>query len=76
MAMDPRVQELITLKTIAETLNQSNDLTLMLDTVLEKLLQLTGLTAGWIFLVGDPMEYECVTDQHLPPALSHCMWYE
>ncbi|MCR8629810.1 GAF domain-containing sensor histidine kinase [Paenibacillus radicis (ex Xue et al. 2023)] len=69
--MDPRMQELITLKTIAETLNQSNDLTLMLDTVLDKLLKLTGLTSGWIFLVDGSREYECVADRHLPPALMH-----
>ncbi|NOU92728.1 GAF domain-containing protein [Paenibacillus sp. LMG 31456] len=71
MAMDPRMQELITLKTIAETLNQSNDLTLMLDIVLDKLLKLTGLTVGWIFLVDEHMEYECVADRYLPPALLH-----
>ena len=51
---DPRVQELITLKTIAETMNQSNDMTLMLNTVLEKLLELTGLSTGWIFLTEKP----------------------
>lgn len=42
------MQEMYTLKTIAETLNTSNDLNLMLDTVLGKLLELTGLTAGWV----------------------------
>ncbi|GGD77477.1 GAF domain-containing sensor histidine kinase [Paenibacillus nasutitermitis] len=66
---DPRVQELITLKTIAETLNQSNDLRLMLNIVLVKLLELTGLSAGWIFLVDDEMSYECVADHDLPHGL-------
>ncbi|SFM20588.1 hypothetical protein SAMN03159341_12060 [Paenibacillus sp. 1_12] len=69
MTHDPRVQELITLKTIAETLNQSTDLKLMLGTVLEKLLSLTELTAGWIFVVDGPMEFECMADRYLPPAL-------
>ncbi|MFC5650054.1 GAF domain-containing sensor histidine kinase [Paenibacillus solisilvae] len=69
MTEDPRVQELITLKTIAETMNQSNDITLMLNTVLEKLLELTGLSAGWIFLSDQTGEFECVADLHLPPGL-------
>ncbi|CAG7624748.1 GAF domain-containing protein [Paenibacillus allorhizosphaerae] len=79
---EPRVHELITLKTIAEALNQSNELSPMLNTVLEKLLALTGLTAGWIFLYdkemvhliqgrsGNPV-YACVADYGLPPALQH-----
>ncbi len=66
MTEDPRVQELITLKTIAETMNQSNDMTLMLNTVLEKLLELTGLSTGWIFLTEKPGEFACVADLHLP----------
>ncbi|NBC70863.1 GAF domain-containing protein [Paenibacillus sacheonensis] len=68
---DPHVQELLTLKIIAETLNQSNDLTLMLGTVLEKLLELTGLQAGWIFLTDRRMNYERVADRGLPPGLLH-----
>lgn len=71
MTEDPRVLELFTLKTIAETMNQSNDMTLMLNTVLEKLLELTGLSAGWIFLSEKQGEFECVTDLRLPPGLLH-----
>jgi two-component system, NarL family, sensor kinase len=71
MSMEPRIQELVTLKTIAETLNQSNELSPMLDTVLEKLLDLTGLSAGWIFLTDGPPEYVCVADHRLPPGLLH-----
>ncbi|MFC9706947.1 GAF domain-containing sensor histidine kinase [Paenibacillus sp. NPDC056933] len=63
------MQEMYTLKTIAETLNTSNDLNLMLDTVLGKLLELTGLTAGWVFLIGTQGEYSCISDHGLPPAL-------
>ena len=54
MADDLHAQELTTLKTIAETLNQSNDLTYMLDAVLDRLLELTlhtakavGFLASW-----------------------------
>ncbi|OPG94228.1 hypothetical protein B2I21_33750 [Chryseobacterium mucoviscidosis] len=65
------MQEMYTLKTIAETLNTSNDLNLMLDTVLGKLLELTGLTAGWVFLIDTQGEYVCIADHRLPPALMH-----
>ncbi|WP_405155603.1 GAF domain-containing sensor histidine kinase [Paenibacillus sp. FSL K6-0108] len=63
------MQEMYTLKTIAETLNTSNDLNLMLDTVLGKLLELTGLTTGWVFLINPQGEYVCIADYSLPPAL-------
>lgn len=65
------MQEMYTLKTIAETLNTSNDLSLMLDTVVGKLLGLTGLTTGWIFQIGVQGEYSCISDYGLPPALLH-----
>lgn len=65
------MQEMYTLKTIAETLNTSNDLNLMLDTVLGKLLELTGLTTGWVFLINNQGEYSCIADYSLPPALLH-----
>lgn len=67
---DPHIQELITLKTIAETLNESNELTPMLDVVIGKLLELTGLTTGWLFLVDERGTYEFVANRNLPPALS------
>jgi hypothetical protein len=69
MTNDQHIQELAALKTIAETLNQSNDLGYMLDTVLGRLLEVTGLTFGWIFLVGKNNEYECAADRNLPPGL-------
>ncbi|WP_440117111.1 GAF domain-containing sensor histidine kinase [Paenibacillus sp. QZ-Y1] len=65
------MQEMFTLKTIAETLNTSNDLSLMLDTVVGKLLELTGLTTGWIFQIGGQGEHSCISDYGLPPALLH-----
>ncbi|GGH56685.1 GAF domain-containing sensor histidine kinase [Paenibacillus silvae] len=69
MPEEVRMQEMVTLKTIAETLNTSNDLSLMLDTVVGKLLELTGLTAGWLFLINERGEYTCVSDYNLPLAL-------
>lgn len=69
MSEELGMQEMVTLKTIAETLNTSNDLSLMLDTVVGKLLELTGLTAGWVFLINERGDYTCVSDYNLPPAL-------
>lgn len=69
MPEETGIHELLTLKTIAETLNSSNELRPMLDTVMGKLLELTGNTAGWIFLSEEYMEYECAADRGLPPAL-------
>lgn len=63
------IQELTTLKTIAETLNQSNCMSVMLDAVLEKLLDVTGLHFGWIFLMDDNNEFKLEADRNLPPAL-------
>lgn len=69
MPEETGIHELLTLKTIAETLNSSNELKPMLDTVMRKLLDLTGNTAGWIFLSEENMEYEFAVDRGLPPAL-------
>lgn len=71
MPQDFGMQEMYTLKTIAETLNTSNDLSPMLDTVVGKLLELTGLTTGWVFLIREGGEYSCVSDYNLPSALLH-----
>ncbi|QKS46391.1 GAF domain-containing sensor histidine kinase [Paenibacillus cellulosilyticus] len=65
-----RVHEMVLLKAIAETLNQSHELSSMLHSVLEKLLELTGLTTGWIFLSDRYMDFRCVAEQNLPPALT------
>lgn len=69
MPEETGIHELLTLKTIAETLNSSNEHRPMLDTVMGKLLDLTGNTAGWIFLSEEYMEYDCAADRGLPPAL-------
>ncbi|RUS46922.1 GAF domain-containing sensor histidine kinase [Cohnella sp. AR92] len=68
---DLHIQELTTLKTIAETLNEYNDLNAMLHVVLEKLLELTGLAAGWLFLVDERGTYEFAAGSRLPPGLSY-----
>ena len=63
-------RELLTLKTIAETLNRSTDLKPMLQSVLEELLNVTGLKTGWIFLSRNFNEFTCEADVQLPHALS------
>lgn len=70
MSSELRENELTTLKVIAETLNQSNDLHAMLSVVLDRLLEITGLSAGWIFLSESKGEYVCSADSGLPPALA------
>ena len=68
--MEAHDQDLYTLKVIAETLNKSNDLKAVLQHVLEKLLEVTGLQTGWLFLTGERPEYAFVANHGLPPALS------
>ncbi|MGB7998965.1 MAG: GAF domain-containing sensor histidine kinase [Anaerobacillus sp.] len=63
-------RELLTLKTIAETLNRSIDLKPMLQSVLEELLKVTGLKTGWIFLSRNRNEFTCEADVQLPHALA------
>lgn len=63
-------RELLTLKTIAETLNRSSDLQPMLQSVLEELLDVIGLQTGWIFLSDGKHEFTVTADVRLPQALS------
>ncbi|PFK42184.1 histidine kinase [Bacillus cereus] len=65
-----RISELAILKEIAETLNTSNDTYHVLQAVLEKLLHVTGLTTGWIFLADANGRYTKLIDYHLPAALT------
>ena len=46
---DTQFEKLKTLKEIAETLNEGNDLKETLHAVLKKLLRLTGLKTAWLF---------------------------
>ncbi|MGM7702695.1 GAF domain-containing sensor histidine kinase [Pseudalkalibacillus sp. Hm43] len=64
------VSRVHTLKVIAETLNQSNNVREMLQSVLEKLLEVTGLSTGWIFLTDEEPIYAFIADVNLPPALA------
>jgi two-component system, NarL family, sensor kinase len=64
------IQELLTLKSIAETLNECNDLKEMLQTVLKELIQVMKLQCGWIFFVHPKEGYSLIADYQLPPALT------
>jgi len=69
MTREIRANELLALKEIAEMLNSANEMDPMLNDVLKKLLQVTGFTTGWIFLVDDRQGNVCTASQNLPSAL-------
>ncbi|HDR7792721.1 TPA: GAF domain-containing sensor histidine kinase [Bacillus luti] len=71
MFRDNRTNELVILKEIAETLNTSNDTYHVLQAVLEKLLSVTGLKTGWIFLADENGKYTKLIDYQLPEALTY-----
>lgn len=52
-----KVRELLVIKSIAETINQSNDLTTLLNAVLQKLVELTDIQAAWVFLAEECSNY-------------------
>ncbi|MUT67613.1 GAF domain-containing sensor histidine kinase [Paenibacillus sp. NEAU-GSW1] len=71
MPRETRVNELIALKEIAEVLNTSNDMDVILNEALMKLLQVTGFTSGWIFLLDDNVPGNtCAASLNLPEALT------
>jgi two-component system, NarL family, sensor kinase len=63
--------ELLILKEIAELLNKGTKIHEMLSGVLKKLLQVTGMEVGWVFLVDEKGSYELAAHENLPPALSY-----
>ncbi|CAM4286870.1 sensor histidine kinase [Paenibacillus tarimensis] len=72
MQEDVKLHEAELLREIAETINGTYDMTQMLDLVLAKLLELTGLQTGWVFLLRNQtaMSFSCAADACLPPALT------
>lgn len=58
------------LKEIAELLNQGTDVTNVLSEVLKKLLHVTGLQTGWIFLIDGSGSFTLTAKENLPPALA------
>ncbi|MBS4193516.1 GAF domain-containing sensor histidine kinase [Lederbergia citri] len=58
------------LKEIAELLNEGTEISPLLSDVLKKLLEVTGVTTGWIFLIGPDGRQTLASAEHLPVALS------
>lgn len=70
MSVESRYEEIVILKEIAELLNEGTDTKDVLAGVLNKLLQVTGLQTGWIFLIDESGEFQLAADEALPPALA------
>ncbi|MHC0036855.1 GAF domain-containing sensor histidine kinase [Pseudoneobacillus sp. C159] len=69
--MENRHSELLILKEIAELLNTGTNLDEMLVGVLKKLLQVTGMETGWIFLIDEKGNHQVAAKENLPPALCY-----
>ncbi|MDR4888409.1 GAF domain-containing sensor histidine kinase [Fredinandcohnia sp. QZ13] len=70
MSAQDRFEEISILKEIAELLNEGTDTNTVLACVLNKLLQVTGLQTGWIFLIDEHGKHHLIADEALPPALA------
>ncbi|MDQ0255178.1 two-component system NarL family sensor kinase [Evansella vedderi] len=64
-----RNEELFLIKSIAEMLNKETDMDSMLQQVLNRILALTSLHTGWIFLFDEKGEFELKAYAQLPEAL-------
>ncbi|QED47081.1 GAF domain-containing sensor histidine kinase [Cytobacillus dafuensis] len=71
MTLDKRHSNIRILKEIAELLNEGTEVRALLSEVLAKLLHVTGLETGWIFLIQPNGSYELAAMEKLPPALTH-----
>lgn len=71
MGEEKRNSELLILKEIAELLNKGTKLEEMLSGVLHKLLQVTGMETGWIFLFDEKGLFQLAASENLPPALQY-----
>jgi len=69
--MNARYNELAVLKEIAELLNEGTETQTVLAEVLTKLLHVTGLHTGWIFLIDENGSHQLVAHEALPPALAN-----
>jgi len=71
MSEEAKYEEITILKEIAELLNEGTDILNILSGVLKKLLHVTGLHTGWIFLIDENGTHQIVADVALPPALAN-----
>ncbi|TSB47645.1 GAF domain-containing sensor histidine kinase [Alkalicoccobacillus porphyridii] len=61
---------LLSLKEISKTLNEGRNVPAMLQTALSKLLAITDLTSGWIFLIDKNGRHSLAANHNVPPALA------
>ncbi|EKN69135.1 two-component sensor histidine kinase [Neobacillus bataviensis LMG 21833] len=71
MSVGTGYEEIGILKEIAELLNEGTDTKDVLSGVLKRLLHVTGLQTGWIFLIDEKGVHRLVADEALPPALAN-----
>lgn len=64
-----RTRELITMRTVAETLNRSLNTRGALSEALRQLVAMMGLDGGWVFL-RDGSEFHVAAAEHLPTPLA------
>ncbi|GLB58725.1 GAF domain-containing sensor histidine kinase [Cytobacillus sp. NCCP-133] len=70
MSGEKKRSEISILKEIAEILNEGTEIESLLKEVLQKLLHITDLETGWIFLIDHQGEFHLAAEEKLPPALS------
>ncbi|NJM07390.1 hypothetical protein HC891_16200 [Candidatus Gracilibacteria bacterium] len=66
-----RIAELTTLNELAQTLNRALDLREALDSALLHIVELMGLSTGWIFLKGEGASFALAARHNLPPAIQY-----
>ena len=66
-----RIAELTTLNALAQTLNRALDMREALDNALSHIVELMGLSTGWIFLLDEGGAYRLAARHELPPALAY-----
>ncbi|WP_312473771.1 GAF domain-containing sensor histidine kinase [Neobacillus sp.] len=71
MSEAARYDEIGILKEIAELLNEGTDTKDVLSGVLKRLLHVTGLQTGWIFLIEENGVHQLAAHEALPPALAN-----
>jgi sigma-B regulation protein RsbU (phosphoserine phosphatase) len=64
-----RIAELATLNALAQTLNRAIDLRDALEGALAHIVELMGLSTGWIFLKAEGESYTLAARHNLPPAI-------
>lgn len=70
-AAQQRIAEFTTLNALAKTLNRALDLREALDSALVSIVELMGLSTGWIFLKDEGGHFTLAARHNLPPAITY-----